>query len=303
MMRFQLWAITIAAALSGAGVAAAQAPIDSNIAVTPYAQTRGIAPCGSRGDTGCGGCYPDGLPPSNAIQAALAQLPKVNPEWQAIGPMIQGPGGDPSLAPNAALTRITGSIRLSKSPGDDFPGSHMSPDYNAEIDPDDTDRLATGNGPGGTVEFEWEGDLFPMFAWPGEGDRTVVEGRWIFDCGHPDPGPLGKCSNDGSKTCIIDTDCAIVTSIDIDHTEYLGDTREKIAFEKAGIFRPGKPAVCGDPVPPQTLVEHARKIGADLWLFGRDFRYEGQAGSERQQVPSRIRAGGCSKPSSERKRS
>jgi dihydrofolate synthase/folylpolyglutamate synthase len=82
---------------------------------------------------------------------------------------------------------------------------------------------------------------------------------------------------------IIDTDCAIVTSIDIDHTEYLGDTREKIAFEKAGIFRPGKPAVCGDPAPPQTLVEHARKIGADLWLFGRDFRYEGQAGSERQQ--------------------
>jgi dihydrofolate synthase/folylpolyglutamate synthase len=82
---------------------------------------------------------------------------------------------------------------------------------------------------------------------------------------------------------IIDADCAIVTSIDIDHTEYLGDTREKIAFEKAGIFRPGKPAVCGDPAPPQTLVEHAQKIGADLWLFGRDFHYEGQPGSERQQ--------------------
>ena len=82
---------------------------------------------------------------------------------------------------------------------------------------------------------------------------------------------------------IVDTDCAIVTSIDIDHTEYLGDTREKIAFEKAGIFRPGKPAVCGDPSAPQTLIDHAEKIGADLWLFGRDFRYEGHAGSERQQ--------------------
>ncbi|QCP54603.1 bifunctional tetrahydrofolate synthase/dihydrofolate synthase [Trinickia violacea] len=82
---------------------------------------------------------------------------------------------------------------------------------------------------------------------------------------------------------IIDTDCAIVTSIDIDHTEYLGDTREEIAFEKAGIFRPGKPAVCGDPSAPQTLIDHAESIGADLWLFGRDFRYEGQAGSERQQ--------------------
>jgi len=82
---------------------------------------------------------------------------------------------------------------------------------------------------------------------------------------------------------VLDTDCAIVTSIDIDHTEYLGDTREKIGFEKAGIFRPGKPAICADPVPPQTLLDHAQAIGADLWLFGRDFRYEGQAGSERQQ--------------------
>ncbi|MBU9356013.1 bifunctional tetrahydrofolate synthase/dihydrofolate synthase [Burkholderia multivorans] len=82
---------------------------------------------------------------------------------------------------------------------------------------------------------------------------------------------------------IIDTDCAIVTSIDIDHTEYLGDTREKIAFEKAGIFRPGKPAICGDPAAPHTLVDHAAAIGADLWLVGRDFRYEAQPGAERQQ--------------------
>ncbi|WP_431823045.1 bifunctional tetrahydrofolate synthase/dihydrofolate synthase [Burkholderia sp. F1] len=82
---------------------------------------------------------------------------------------------------------------------------------------------------------------------------------------------------------IIDTDCAIVTSIDIDHTEYLGDTREQIAFEKAGIFRPGKPAICGDPAAPQTLIDHAEAIGADLWLVGRDFRCEAQPGAERQQ--------------------
>ena len=82
---------------------------------------------------------------------------------------------------------------------------------------------------------------------------------------------------------IVDADCAVVTSIDIDHTEYLGDTREKIAYEKAGIFRPGRPAICADPAPPQTLIDHAHAIGAELWLFGRDFRYEGQAGSERQQ--------------------
>lgn len=82
---------------------------------------------------------------------------------------------------------------------------------------------------------------------------------------------------------VLDADCAIVTSIDLDHTEYLGDTREKIGFEKAGIFRAGKPAICSDPLPPQTLIDHAESIGADLWLFGRDFRFEGSPGSERQQ--------------------
>ncbi|HYD94622.1 MAG TPA: bifunctional tetrahydrofolate synthase/dihydrofolate synthase [Noviherbaspirillum sp.] len=74
---------------------------------------------------------------------------------------------------------------------------------------------------------------------------------------------------------VIDADVAIVTSVDIDHTEYLGNTREQIGFEKAGIFRPGKPAICSDPVPPQSLIDHAQAIGADLWLFGRDFNYSG----------------------------
>ncbi|HEY4540875.1 MAG TPA: bifunctional tetrahydrofolate synthase/dihydrofolate synthase, partial [Noviherbaspirillum sp.] len=74
---------------------------------------------------------------------------------------------------------------------------------------------------------------------------------------------------------IVDADVAIVTSVDIDHTEYLGDTREAIGFEKAGIFRVGRTAICGDPVPPQSLVDHAQAIGADLWLFGRDFNYAG----------------------------
>lgn len=78
---------------------------------------------------------------------------------------------------------------------------------------------------------------------------------------------------------VLDADVAIVTSVDIDHTEYLGDTREKIGFEKAGIFRNGKTAICGDPVPPASLIEHAEKIGADLWLFNRDFNYAG----DRQQ--------------------
>ncbi|MEC5216328.1 dihydrofolate synthase/folylpolyglutamate synthase [Actimicrobium sp. GrIS 1.19] len=74
---------------------------------------------------------------------------------------------------------------------------------------------------------------------------------------------------------IIDADVAIVTSVDIDHTAYLGHTREAIGFEKAGIFRAGKAAICSDPVPPQSLLDHAAAIGADLWLIGRDFNYMG----------------------------
>ncbi len=74
---------------------------------------------------------------------------------------------------------------------------------------------------------------------------------------------------------VVDPDCSVITSIDLDHTDYLGDNREAIGFEKAHIFRPGKPAICADPMPPQTVIEHAEKIGADLWLFGRDFNYSG----------------------------
>jgi len=74
---------------------------------------------------------------------------------------------------------------------------------------------------------------------------------------------------------MIDADCSIVTSVDLDHMQYLGNDREQIGWEKAHIFRPGRPAICSDPVPPKRLVEHAAAIGADLWLFGRDFNYSG----------------------------
>ncbi|MGY6273555.1 bifunctional tetrahydrofolate synthase/dihydrofolate synthase [Achromobacter denitrificans] len=78
---------------------------------------------------------------------------------------------------------------------------------------------------------------------------------------------------------IVDADCAIVTSVDLDHTDWLGDTREKIGFEKAHIYRAGRPAICSDPVPPQSLLDYVEEIGADLWLFGRDYNYSG----DRQQ--------------------
>lgn len=81
---------------------------------------------------------------------------------------------------------------------------------------------------------------------------------------------------------IFDSDCAIVTSVDLDHMDYLGNTVEAIAFEKAGIFRPGCPAICAQPNPPQTLVEYAHQIGAKLQIIGEDFGYMGQVGGQAQ---------------------
>ncbi len=68
--------------------------------------------------------------------------------------------------------------------------------------------------------------------------------------------------------------CAIVTSVALDHMEYLGDTREKIGFEKAGVYRANKLAICGDDHPPQSVTDYAAEIGADLQLIGRDFSVE-----------------------------
>jgi dihydrofolate synthase/folylpolyglutamate synthase len=72
---------------------------------------------------------------------------------------------------------------------------------------------------------------------------------------------------------VFDADCALVASVDIDHQDYLGDTRDAIGFEKSGIFRGGRPAICADAEPPATLVRHARGIGADLQVIERDFGY------------------------------
>lgn len=69
-------------------------------------------------------------------------------------------------------------------------------------------------------------------------------------------------------------DISIVTTVALDHTDWLGNDRESIGFEKAGIYRSGKPAFCADPHPPQTLLDHAAAIGAELHLLGRDFGFE-----------------------------
>jgi len=73
---------------------------------------------------------------------------------------------------------------------------------------------------------------------------------------------------------VFDADCAIVTTVDLDHMDYLGHTREAIGFEKAGIYRTEKTSICGDFDPPQSLIKHAELIHADLKIIGKDFGYE-----------------------------
>ena len=77
----------------------------------------------------------------------------------------------------------------------------------------------------------------------------------------------------------IDADCSVITSIDLDHTEYLGPDRESVGREKAHIMRPGRVAVVSDPVPPASIAAYAAEIGADVRQLGRDFTYSG----DRQQ--------------------
>ena len=73
----------------------------------------------------------------------------------------------------------------------------------------------------------------------------------------------------------VDADCALITSIALDHTEFLGSDRETIAFEKAGIMRAGRPVIVRDPEPPAALPARADALGADLWRLGRDYNFQG----------------------------
>ncbi|MCB1998463.1 MAG: bifunctional tetrahydrofolate synthase/dihydrofolate synthase [Rhodoferax sp.] len=76
-----------------------------------------------------------------------------------------------------------------------------------------------------------------------------------------------------------DADAVVITSVDIDHVEYLGPDREAIGREKAHVMRAGRPAIVADPLPPASVLAHGEQIGADLWLAGRDFLHDG----DRQQ--------------------
>jgi dihydrofolate synthase/folylpolyglutamate synthase len=78
---------------------------------------------------------------------------------------------------------------------------------------------------------------------------------------------------------VIDADCVLLTSIDLDHIDTLGSNREAIGLEKAHVMRAGRPAIVADPQPPQSVLDYGESIGADLWRVGRDFTHAG----DRQQ--------------------
>ncbi len=169
--------------VSADAAAAAAAPVDSSLALF------------SNG----GGCYPPAITASGTDLLVL-----VNPEW---APIVNG------SSPLSEPVLLHGTVIDSFVSRDDFPATHVRYDQNTfvQLDPADAGLLATGNvfGPENKpvphLELEWETGSYPAWAWAGEGDRVVALGRWIFDCGHPDPVP-GACRGT-TNLCVIDDDC------------------------------------------------------------------------------------------------
>jgi dihydrofolate synthase / folylpolyglutamate synthase len=77
---------------------------------------------------------------------------------------------------------------------------------------------------------------------------------------------------------IVESDIAILTTIAIDHTDWLGHDRNSIGYEKSGIFRPGKPAICGDFDPPPSIFQTAERLNTQLYCVNRDFSYQLEEG-------------------------
>ncbi|WP_455202447.1 bifunctional tetrahydrofolate synthase/dihydrofolate synthase [Kaarinaea lacus] len=88
---------------------------------------------------------------------------------------------------------------------------------------------------------------------------------------------------------VLDADVALITSIGLDHQDWLGDTRESVALEKAGIARSQRPTVCGDTDPPQTLIDHLTKIKSPLYLLNRDFHCQVEASTWQWRSEKRAR--------------
>ncbi|QJT22361.1 bifunctional tetrahydrofolate synthase/dihydrofolate synthase [Aeromonas media] len=106
---------------------------------------------------------------------------------------------------------------------------------------------------------------------------ATLAGLWLFCRAAPDVlllevGLGGRLD----ATNVVESDVAMITSIALDHCDWLGDTREAVAVEKAGVYRAGKPAISGEPNPPATIASEAQRLGACLRQVGRDFQGDEQ---------------------------
>ena len=104
---------------------------------------------------------------------------------------------------------------------------------------------------------------------------TTLAALWLFRAASPEVvllevGLGGRLD----ATNVVASDQTVVTTIALDHTDWLGPDRESVGFEKAGIFREQKPAVCGDPDPPARLLAHAELLGTPLYCTGRDYTWQ-----------------------------
>lgn len=116
---------------------------------------------------------------------------------------------------------------------------------------------------------------------------------WLFERAAPDLAILevglgGRLD----ATNLVDADVAVITTVDLDHQDYLGDDRESIGAEKVGIARPWKPLVLGDDDPPSSVLGHAYRIGAPTWRIANDFFFDvlpAQLDAEDRPLPPRWR--------------
>ena len=204
-----------------------------------------------------GGCYPPLL-----TAQGIDLLAAVDPEW---APVVNGaiPFSDPVL--------VHGTVIASQVTREDFPSTHVTFDQNTflHLDPSDAGFLATGNALLGdnpvevnALEMEWETGFYPAWAWAGEGDRVVALGRWIFDCGHPDPTRLGTCTDTGAP-CLSAADCGLpITDPTICRGAVVNYRSELHPPQAVAVVRAGRGAVLheGDAAVPATR--------ADVYISG-----------------------------------
>ncbi|HEX9053162.1 MAG TPA: hypothetical protein VF841_21720 [Anaeromyxobacter sp.] len=194
-----------------------------------------------------GGCHPVGIAASG-----LDLFPLVNPEW---APVVAG------ASPESTPVLLHGTVAGSHVSREDFPSTHVTFDQNTSIDLDAADRglLATGNArEDGALELEWETGSYPAWAWASAGDRIVAAGRWIFDCGHPDPIP-GACADASAAACVLDSDCAPGVACQGTVFDYRSELHppQAVAVIRSGGAAPLSPAegILAGPVVPVTQAD------------------------------------------------